>query len=127
MKLFFTVFALLNTLAFAEVPGMPGGSVASGMSPFIPLILIFAVFYFLIIRPQQKKTKLQQKFISELKRGDMVITNSGIIGTIRTVSDKFVSLEVDEGVCLKLLKSQVLENANSLKDEKERNAKEATT
>jgi preprotein translocase subunit YajC len=121
---------LLTQWAFAEgspsaaQPGMPG---REGITPFIPLILIFGVFYFLILRPQQKRQKDQQRFITELKRGDMVVTQAGIIGTIKTVGDKFVTLEVDQGVSLKILKSQILESAANLKDEKNSSQKEATT
>jgi len=106
---------LVGAQALAE--GAGAGDIRQGLSPFIPLILIFGIFYFLILRPQQKKMKLHQQFISELKRGDMVITNSGIIGTVRTLGDKFVTLEVDEGVCLKVVRSQILESANTLKEE----------
>lgn len=104
----------IPTLALAEGAGVDP---RAGLSPFIPMILIFGIFYFLILRPQQKKMKLHQQFISELKRGDMVITQSGIIGTVRTLGDKFVTLEVDEGVCLKIVRSQILESANTLKEE----------
>lgn len=104
---------LFSTLALAEAA--PGGQ--GGVAPFVPLILIFAIFYFLILRPQQKKAKEHQKFLSEMKRGDMVITNAGIIGTIRTLSDKFVTLEVDDDVCLKVLRSQIAENAQNLNKE----------
>lgn len=97
-----------------------------GVTPFIPLLLIFGVFYFLILRPQQKKQKEQLKFISELKRGDMVITQAGIIGTVKTVSDKFVTLEVDENVHLKILKSQIAESATTLKESKTASTKEVT-
>jgi preprotein translocase subunit YajC len=115
-------------MALAETAPAPAAPTASqGIAPFIPLVLMFAVFYFLVIRPQQKKQKDQQKFLSELKRGDMVVTSSGIIGTIRTVSDKFVTLEVDNGVCVKMLRAQILESANNLKEEKESTRKEVTT
>jgi preprotein translocase subunit YajC len=93
-------------------------SAASPIAPYIPLVLIFAIFYFLMIRPQQKKAKEQQKFLSELKKGDMIVTASGIIGMIKALSDRFVTLEIDEGVCLKVLRNQVLESANSIKDAK---------
>lgn len=85
---------------------------------FAPLLIIFFIFYFLVIRPQQKRQKLQQDFLKDLKRGDMVITNSGIIGTIKTVSEKLVTLEIDNGVCMKVLRAQILESANALKDAK---------
>ena len=54
---------------------------------FLPLILIFAVFYFLLIRPQQRKVKQHKEMLSNLKRGDKIITSGGIIGTINKVSD----------------------------------------
>lgn len=114
----------VSLTAFADAPAM--GS-KEGLTPFIPLILIFAVFYFMILRPQQKKQKDAQKFISELKRGDMVVTNAGIIGTVKTVSDKFVTLEIDEGVCMKVLKSQIAESAGNLKEVPANKQKEATT
>lgn len=125
-KLFGLFLGLFQTLALADGQAA-AAKPQDGIAPFIPLILIFAVFYFLILRPQQKKQKEQQKFLSALKRGDMVVTNAGIIGTIRTVSDKFVTLEVDENVCLKILRSQVLESAANLRDEKVGAGKEVTT
>ncbi len=114
---------LFADAAPAAAPTAPQG----GVTPFIPMILIFGVFYFLVLRPQQRKQKEQSKFLSELKRGDMIVTNSGIVGTIRTVSEKFVTLEVDDGVCLKVLRSAVLESATSLKEEKVASTREATT
>lgn len=113
LKLVLSALVLVSNLAVAEAaPGAQGG-----VAPFIPLLLIFAIFYFLILRPQQKKAKEHQKFLSEMKRGDMVITNAGIIGTIRTLSEKFVTLEVDDNVCLKILRSQIAENAQNLNKE----------
>lgn len=115
---------VMSGMSFAQATGTP--TPREGVTPFIPLLLIFGVFYFLILRPQQKKQKDQMKFITELKRGDMVITQSGIIGTVKTVNDKFVTLEVDENVHLKILKSQIAESATSLKESKAVVGKEAT-
>ncbi len=106
------LMSLVSVSAFADA----GAMTKEGLTPFIPLLLIFAVFYFMILRPQQKKQKETQKFISELKRGEMVVTNSGIIGTVKTVSDRFVTLEIDDGVCMKVLKSQIAESAGNLKE-----------
>lgn len=106
---------LLPVLALAETPA---AGPASPLAPFLPLILIFGVFYFLVLRPQQKKTKEHARFITELKRGDVIVTASGIIGSIRTVGEKFVTLEIDDGVCLKVIKSQISENARSLSETK---------
>ncbi len=114
-KSIFLVLIAAGNFAVAEAaaPASP----VSAIGPMVPLLIIFGIFYFLIIRPQQKKAKEQQKFIAELKRGDMVITNSGIIGMVKTLSDKLITLEVDEGVCLKVLRSQILEGASALTKE----------
>jgi len=99
--------------ALAEAPA-PGGPAPSPLMQFLPLILIFAIFYFLMIRPQQKRAKLQQQFLTDLKRGDMVVTNGGIVGTVKALSDKLITLEIDDGVCLKILRTQILESANNI-------------
>ena len=106
---------LTTSNAFAE--GAAGGK--QGLAPFLPLILIFGIMYFLVLRPQQKKARQHQQFLSDLKRGDMVVSSGGIIGTVKNLSEKFVTLEVDDGVCIKIVRSQILEGANSLKDDKE--------
>ena len=70
---------------------------------FLPLILIFAVFYFLLIRPQQRKVKQHKEMLSNLKRGDKVITSGGIIGTINKVSDnRELTIEIAENVEIKI-------------------------
>lgn len=74
---------------------------------FIPFILIFVVMYFLMIKPQKKRMEEEQKFIGALKKGDEVYTKSGLIGTVYGITDKIVTLEVAEGVKIKVLKSQV--------------------
>ena len=60
---------------------------SSGIGQFIPLILIFIIFYFFLIRPQQKKVKEHKKMVENLKRGDQVVTSGGIIGTVERVMD----------------------------------------
>lgn len=72
-----------------------------------PFFIIFIVFYFFILRPQSKQRKQQIELLKSLKKGDQVITSSGIYGTIDGLTDRFVTLEVDQGVKLKLLRSQV--------------------
>ena len=70
---------------------------------FLPLILIFVVFYFLLIRPQQRKVKQHKEMLSNLKRGDKIVTSGGIIGTINKVADnRELSLEVAENVEIKI-------------------------
>lgn len=111
-------FDFISTVLQAEdsTPTGPQGWQQS-IGPMVPLLVMFFIFYFLVIRPQQKKTKLHQKFLNELKKGDMVVTASGLIGTVRSVSEKLVTLEVDEGVCIKILRGQIQDSAQTLKAE----------
>ncbi len=74
---------------------------------FLPFIFIIVIFYFLIIRPQGRKLKEHEKFLSELKRGDSVITTGGILGTIDGMTEQFITLEVSPGVKIKMLRKQV--------------------
>lgn len=94
------------SVAHAQATG--GAATPSGFEMFVPFIFIFVIFYFLIIRPQAKKQKTHQKFVSELKRGDSIITTSGILGTIEGLTDTFVTLEIASGVKIKILRSQIL-------------------
>lgn len=73
----------------------------------IPFLLIFVVFYFFLIRPKNKQMKEHQNFLSNMKRGDSVLTSGGILGTIEGLTDQFVTLEVADGVRIRVLKSQV--------------------
>jgi len=80
----------------------------SGFAQFVPLILIFVIFYFFLIRPQQKKVKEHKIMVSQLKRGDEVITSGGIIGTIEKVSDNDeAELVIADNVSIKIVKSTV--------------------
>jgi preprotein translocase subunit YajC len=74
---------------------------------FLPLILIFGVFWLLVIRPQQKKAKLHQQMLSELKPGDVVVTQGGIIGKITGIKDPEVVVEVSQGVRLRIMRSHI--------------------
>lgn len=80
---------------------------------FLPLILIFAIMYFLLIRPQQKKTKEHQAMIGALRRGDQVITQGGIIGKVAKVrEDGEIEVEISEGVKVRVVKSTVAQVLN---------------
>ncbi len=80
----------------------------------VPFIFIFVVFYFLIIRPQGKKQKDHQSFLTSLKRGDEVLTASGILGRIEGITEQFVTLEIADGVRIKMLRAQVATSSKSL-------------
>ena len=80
----------------------------SGFAQFIPLILIFVIFYFFLIRPQQKKVKEHKVMVQNLKRGDEVITSGGIIGTIeRVFDDGKLELNISDGVKVQVIKNTV--------------------
>ena len=80
----------------------------SGFAQFIPLILIFVIFYFFLIRPQQKKVKDHKSMVAALKRGDVVITSGGIVGTIEKVYDNDeLDLSISENVTVKIIRSTV--------------------
>jgi len=91
----------------------------SGFAQFIPLILIFVIFYFFLIRPQQKKIKEHKLMVTSLKRGDEIITSGGIIGTVEKVnSDDKIDVLISENITVKIVKSTVqslLTNQNSKK------------
>ena len=80
----------------------------SGFAQFIPLILIFVIFYFFLIRPQQKKVKDHKSMVASLKRGDEVITSGGIIGRIeRVLDDDKIDILISENVTVQVVKSTV--------------------
>ena len=80
----------------------------SGFAQFIPLILIFVIFYFFLIRPQQKKVKEHKLMVTALKRGDEVITSGGIIGKVeRILGDDKVDLSISENVTIQVIQSTI--------------------
>ncbi len=102
---------MLNSLILMGTPqqgGSPGaGSSGGGISLIIMFALIFLFMYFFMIRPQQKKEKTRQKMIADLKKGDKVLTNSGIIGTIFNIKDNIFVLKVDDEVKIEFVKSAI--------------------
>ena len=94
-------------LAHAQAPaGAPGGQ-ASPLMSVIPFVVMFGIMYFLVIRPQMKKQKLHQEFLSKLKRGDEVLTSGGLLGRVEGLTDLYVTLEIAPGVRIKILRSQI--------------------
>lgn len=77
-------------------------SQGSGIMSFLPLIVIFVLFYFLLIRPQQKKTKDHRKMVADLAKGDEVVTSGGTLGKVKSLDDNFVTVEVAKGVEIKV-------------------------
>jgi len=80
----------------------------SGFAQFVPLILIFVIFYFFLIRPQQKKVKEHKLMVAALKRGDEVVTSGGIIGRVeRILGDDKVDLSISENVTIQVVQSTI--------------------
>jgi preprotein translocase subunit YajC len=88
--------------AHAQDAAQPGG-----LMSFLPLIIIFVIFYFLLIRPQMKRAKEHKKLVAELGNGDEVVTNGGLLGRITHVGESFVTVELAENVQIKVQKHAV--------------------
>ena len=94
-------FLIANAYA-QDAAAQPGG-----LMSFLPLIIIFAVFYFLLIRPQMKRAKEHKNLVAALAKGDEVVTNGGLLGKIVDLSDAFVTVEVADNVRVKLQRQAV--------------------
>jgi preprotein translocase subunit YajC len=90
--------------AQAAAPGGPGSSLMTG---FLFPVALIVIFYFMLIRPQQKKAKEHQALISKLSAGDEVVTNGGLLGRVTEVGDTFITLEIADGVRVKVQKFQI--------------------
>lgn len=100
---------MLITPAYAQTASGSAGD-ALGLMSFLPLILIFVVFYFLLIRPQQQKMKQHRAMISAVRRGDQVVTAGGILGKVtKIINDTEAQVEIAEGVRVRILKSTLSE------------------
>ncbi len=98
---------MLISPAFAQDAGDAG---AGGMLQLLPLVLIFVVFYFLLIRPQQKKAKMHRTMVDALKRGDKVVTGGGLLGTVTKAAEgNEVQVEIAEGVRVKVMRHTIQE------------------
>src|SRR5437016_4540272 len=97
---------MLISIAYAQGTGIFDSQ--STLIQFLPLVLIFIVFYFLLIRPQQKKAKDQRAMLDALRRGDRVVTGGGILGTVsKVVSPEEVEVDIASGVRVKVLRSTI--------------------
>ena len=89
--------------AFAQATPAGGG----GVAPLLMMVVFIGIFYFLLIRPQQKKAKEHQNLVSKLATGDEVVTTGGLLGKVVDVGDSFITLEIADGVRVKVQKFQV--------------------
>jgi preprotein translocase subunit YajC len=93
--------------AWAMAPNPSGGGGGGALAGLLPILLIFVIFYFLLIRPQQKKQKEHQAMVTNLKKGDKVITSGGVYGLVEQVGEKTVTLKVGENTKVKFGKQYI--------------------
>lgn len=111
---------LLASARAAEADTMPPPTdESSTLMRFVPLFLIFMIFYFVLIRPQQKKMDQQNAMVKALKKGDRIVTSGGIVGTVTgTEGDEYLMVAIAEGVTIKIVRSNVNALAESDKTDK---------
>ena len=85
----------------------PESCAAMGASQILMIVALFAIFYFFLIRPQQKKAKAHQEMLQAIKKGDRVFTTGGLLGTVMGVADKFLTLEIAEKVRVRVLRANI--------------------
>ncbi len=101
------IFAIISN-AFAA--GAAGGGLPEGASQylsFLPWIVIFAIFYFVLIMPQMKKQKKHRAFLAGLKKGDKIVTTGGMIGTIDAITDRIITLKIADNCKIKIVRDSV--------------------
>lgn len=113
-------------LLMAAPPGGDQPAGGGGLMGLIPIILIFGIFYFFMIRPQNKKQKETQRMLSELKKGDKVVTIGGIHGVIQSVKESSVILKVDEDCKIEFSRNAIASMEAAAKGEKEISSGEST-
>lgn len=102
---------MFATPAFAQAAGASSTSALAGS--FIPLVLMIAIMYFLLIRPQQRKAKEHKAMVEALRRGDQIITSGGILGkVVRVMEDGIVEVEISEGVKIRVVKATISQVVN---------------
>ena len=96
----------LMSMGGCQAPGGEAGG-AGAITGFLPLILIFVLFYFLILRPQQKQGRKRADMLKSLKRGDNIITSGGVYGKIVSVADDVMTIEISKGVNIRIARSGI--------------------
>ena len=92
---------------FRLCAGRPGAAAPNPLMSFLPLIIIFGIFYFMLIRPQMKRAKEARAMIAALAKGDEVLTNGGLLGRIEDIADSFVTVEIADKVSVKIQKNAI--------------------
>ena len=112
-----TLFTITLPSLISCVPTEGGGSPGSGFAAAVPFALIFVLFYFLILRPQQKQSREKEAMLKDLKRGDKIVTSGGIVGRIISTTEDMITLEIAKGVNVQITRSSVTAKLESDKDE----------
>ena len=116
-------FLLTSLQGIAQSPESPAAAVAAQPAPptwmqFVPFLIILGVMYFVVIRPQAKRQKETQNFLSGLKVGDQIVTQAGILGRITDLTEAIATLEIANQVKIKILRSQILMSQSALQTQK---------
>ncbi len=93
--------------AWAQAPGDAAAQQPNALISLLPLIVIFVIFYFLLIRPQAKRAKEHRNMVASLAKGDEVVTNGGLLGRIVALDDNFITLEIADGVQVRVQRQAV--------------------
>ncbi|HET6587908.1 MAG TPA: preprotein translocase subunit YajC [Oleiagrimonas sp.] len=99
--------SILNAVAAGAAAPAAGGQAAGGASMLIIIVVMFVAMYFMLIRPQQKRQKQHRAMVEALAKGDEVITNGGVAGRIDALGDSFVTVEIADGVKIKLQRAAI--------------------
>jgi len=97
----------MESLAYAMGSGGTGGAGGGGFGAFLPLILMFAIFYFLLIRPQQKKTKQHKEMLGAIRKGDRIVSAGGLHGVITGIAEDVVTMEIAPKIRVKISRGSI--------------------
>jgi len=100
------IFPALISPAYAQAAADAGP--VAGLTQFVPLVLIFVIFYFLLVRPQQKKMKEHRAVLEAVRRGDRIVTNGGLVGTVtKVLNDAEIQVEIADGVRVHVMRGMI--------------------
>ena len=100
---------MFSSPAYAQAAAASGGGAYAGLIQFVPIVAIFVIFYFLMIRPQQARAKAHKAMLDAVKRGDEVVTGGGVIGRVTKVTDAELEIEVATGMRLRVVRGTLSE------------------
>jgi len=118
------MFLISEALAQDAVPAVPPQG--DGMGSFVLIFAVLALFYFIIIRPQNKRIKAQKEMLDALKKGDEIITSGGLIGTVtKLIDEKEIEVEISKGIKVRALRHTIQQRSTEANDNKAEDAKKA--